>query len=71
MVAVFPMICHLFQVTLIKKNSPGMTFEKLKLLLIERIKSIYILENEHFPHKAQRTIVTTELSSRVISLEVL
>lgn len=71
MVIVFPMICHLFQVTLIKKPHLGWHLRKLKLLLIECIKSIYILENEHLPHKAQRIITTTELSSCVISLEVL
>lgn len=70
MVRVFPMICHLFQVTLIKKTHLVWHLRKLKLLLIEHIKFICILENEHFPHKAQRIILPTELSC-VISLEVL
>lgn len=70
MVTVFPMIWHLFQVTLIKKTHLVWHLKKLKLLLIECIKSIYILENERFPYKAQRKIVTTELSC-VTSLEVL
>lgn len=71
MVRVFPMICHLFQVTLIKKPHLVWHSRKLKLLLIEHIKSIFILENEHLPHKAERIIITTELSSCVISLKVL